>query len=543
MKICLAQLNYHIGDFTGNRNKIINAIEQARSEGADLIVFSELAVCGYPPQDLLDYAWFVDACMQGVLDIAQVCQGITCVLGSVDRNPGKGRSLFNAAHILRDGKIIGTQYKSLLPTYDVFHEARYFEPATAVSATRLGDTTAGILICEDLWDHYNDFTYSRVPLSDLKAQGAALLINPAASPFHSGKRKKRIEVLRDNARRFQIPVVYVNQVGAHAELIFDGNSMVMDAHGKVVLELPSFREALAYTELSAGSFGAQECIAAEENELETLKEALVFGIRDYCQKNGFKRVVLGSSGGIDSAVVQTLASLALGPEHVHALLMPSQYSSSGSVDDAVHLSDNLGNSYSQIPIRQVFDATLDALKPGFGDLPFDVTEENMQARIRGQLLMAWSNKFGHLLLNTSNKSEMAVGYSTLYGDLCGGLSPLGDVYKTEVYALAAHLNKQGMLIPEDIIHKEPSAELRPGQKDSDSLPPYEVLDGILRLYIEERMGKSAIEAAGFDASLVQRVLQLVNRNEYKRFQAPPILRVSRKAFGGGRNMPLVARYG
>lgn len=543
MNICLAQLNYHIGDFEGNKNKILNAIQEAKAASAQLVVFSELAVCGYPPEDLLDYPWFVEACMNSVREIAAACQGISCIVGSVSLNEGKGRSLFNSAYLLEDGTIAAVQHKSLLPTYDVFHEARYFEPAPSVQPMIIAGQNTGVLICEDLWDHYNDFAYAQVPMADLHARGAKLLINPSASPFQCGKEQQRKEVLQDNARRFQLPIVYVNQVGAHAELIFDGKSMVVDAHGAVVLELPRFREALAYVQLDEHGINIREQTQAEhEDELQVLEDALVFGIREYCEKNGFRNIVLGSSGGIDSAVVQTLACKALGPQKVQALLLPSAFSSEGSVDDAVRLSENLGNPYSIMPIAGIYESFLTALNPSFGDLPFDVTEENLQARIRGQLLMSWSNKFGHLLLNTSNKSEMAVGYSTLYGDLCGGLSPLGDVFKTRVYALAHYLNREQVLIPEAILTKEPSAELRPGQKDSDSLPPYEVLDAILEQYIEARLGSAAIIHRGYEAAVVDKVLRLVNRNEYKRFQAPPILRVSGKAFGGGRKMPLVARY-
>jgi NAD+ synthase (glutamine-hydrolysing) len=544
MKICLAQLNYLIGDFEGNRTKIKNAIERAKSDGATLIVFSELAVCGYPPEDFLDYEWFVDACMDSVHDIAAACQGITCVVGSVDRNSGMGRSLHNAAFVLRDGAIVSVHHKSLLPTYDVFHEARYFEPSGTLHLDHIQGVKTGVLICEDLWDHHNDFSYARVPLEELKAMELALLINPAASPFQWGKEVKRREVLQDNARRFQLPVVYVNQVGAHADLIFDGNSMVVDAEGKVILELPRFEEHLAYVELAEDGLHPEgESPAGAAEPMELLHDAIVFGIREYCAKNGFRKVVLGASGGIDSAVVQALACRALGPSNVQALLMPSPYSSEGSVLDAQRLSENLGNPYLVLPINQVFESTVQSMQPAFGALPQDVTEENIQARIRGQFLMAFSNKHAHLLLNTSNKSEMAVGYSTLYGDLCGGLSPIGDVYKTRVYALANYINRQGEVIPEAILVKEPSAELRPNQKDQDSLPPYEVLDALLFQYIEARKGMLQLVQAGFDAALVQRVVQLVHRNEYKRYQAPPILRVSSKAFGSGRRMPLVAKHG
>ncbi|MEY3982467.1 MAG: hypothetical protein RL160_24 [Bacteroidota bacterium] len=544
MKICLAQLNYLIGDFEGNRTKIKNAIAQASSEGAALIVFSELAVCGYPPEDFLDYDWFVDACMDSVHDIAAACHGITCIVGSVDRNAGMGRSLHNAAFVLRDGAVLSVHHKSLLPTYDVFHEARYFEPSAALHLDDIQGVKTGVLICEDLWDRHNDFSYARVPLDELKTAQVALLINPAASPFDLGKEVKRREVLQDNARRYQLPVVYVNQVGAHADLIFDGNSMVVDAAGNVVLELPRFKEHLAYVELGEDGLRAEAPLSANQTEpMALLHDAIVFGIREYCAKNGFRKLVVGASGGIDSAVVQALACRALGASNVQALLMPSPYSSEGSISDAQWLSENLGNPYLLLPITQVFSGTLESLQPAFGALPPDVTEENIQARVRALFLMAYSNKHNHLLLNTSNKSEMAVGYSTLYGDLCGGLSPIGDVYKTSVYALAAYINKDEPLIPETIITKEPSAELRPNQKDQDSLPPYAVLDDLLFQYIEEQKGMAQLVNAGFDADLVHRVIRMVHRNEYKRFQAPPILRVSSKAFGNGRRMPLVSKHG
>lgn len=544
MKICLAQLNYLIGDFEGNRTKIKNAVARAKSEEASLIVFSELAVCGYPPEDFLDYDWFVDACMDSVREIASACQGITCIVGSVDRNAGMGRLLHNAAFVLRDGNIVSVHHKSLLPTYDVFHEARYFEPAGTLHLDYIEGVKTGVLICEDLWDRHNDFSYARVPLDELKKAQVALLINPAASPFDLGKEMKRREVLQDNARRYQLPVVYVNQVGAHADLIFDGNSMVVDAAGNVILELPRFEEQLAYVELGEDGMRAEAVLSSTQAEpIALLHDAIVFGIREYCSKNGFRKLVVGASGGIDSAVVQALACRALGAANVQALLMPSPYSSEGSVSDAQRLSEHLGNPYLLLPITQVFSSTLESLQPAFGALPHDVTEENIQARIRALFLMAYSNKHDHLLLNTSNKSEMAVGYSTLYGDLCGGLSPIGDVYKTHVYALAAYINKNEPIIPETIITKEPSAELRPNQKDQDSLPPYALLDDLLFQYIEEQKGMAQLVNAGFDADLVHRVIQMVHRNEYKRFQAPPILRVSSKAFGNGRRMPLVAKHG
>ncbi|MCC7298007.1 MAG: NAD+ synthase, partial [Bacteroidia bacterium] len=376
-----------------------------------------------------------------------------------------------------------------------------------------------------------------------KKAGAQLILHPSASPFHVGKGKVRDQVFEGNISRFGIPICYVNQVGAHTELIFEGDSQALNALGKTVCELPYFQEHLAYVDFKDGDFYESPIEPEIYDDIETLHTALVFGIKQYFQKMGFKQATLGSSGGIDSAVVQALASEALGPENVLPVLMPSEFSSDGSVTDAELLSNNLGNAYKTLPIKDIYDAFNHTLKDTFSGKSFDVTEENMQARARGMLLMALSNKFGHILLNTSNKSEVAVGYSTLYGDMCGGLSPLGDVYKMKVYALARYINRNGEIIPETIIHKAPSAELRPGQKDSDSLPEYPLLDEILTLFIEDRKGRDEIKSLGFDPGVVDRVINLVNRNEYKRYQAPPILRVTPKAFGPGRRIPLVARYG
>lgn len=547
MKICLAQLNYRIGDFSANVGKIKAAIAEARTAGAGLILFSELAICGYPPEDLLDYDDFIARCEKALDEVALAATGITVVIGSVARNrEEEGRRIANAAYVLRDGNRL-EQWKTLLPTYDVFHEARYFEPAESIVPFVVEEVPAGVLVCEDIWEHFAGFQYAESPIERLEAAGIRLLLNPSASPFNEGKGELRDAVLRDTVKRLHTPVAYVNQLGAHADLIFDGGSTAMNKLGEVVLRLPRFKEALGYVHFDGNDLLAvsgEQVPVTESSGIGLLREALVFGLREYCLKSGFLSAVLGSSGGIDSAVVQALASEALGAENVHAMLMPSGFSSEGSVNDARQLSQNLGNPFEIVPIAGLFDQFNQSLAPLFAGRNMDVTEENIQARIRGILLMAASNKFGHLLLNTSNKSEMAVGYSTLYGDLCGGLSVIGDVFKTRVYALARHINEvHGPVIPEAIINKAPSAELRPDQKDSDSLPPYETLDPLLRDYIEACKGRETLLADGYDEALVNRVLQLVDRSEYKRYQAPPILRVSRRAFGQGRRMPLVACYG
>ncbi|MBL7812518.1 MAG: NAD+ synthase [Bacteroidetes bacterium] len=542
MKICLAQLNYRIGDFEANTRKISEAIQEARTAGADLVVFSELAVCGYPPEDLLDYPWFIEKCEQSLEAVAESCQGIAAVVGGVMRNHDDGRSLYNVACFMQNGRIEHVVRKTLLPSYDIFHESRYFEPSDSVQVIDFMGIRIGIAICEDLWDMYNDFRYRKSPVKTLKEAGAKLVIHPSASPFQLGKMQMREKVFEGNADRFELPVVYLNQVGAHTELIFDGRSAALNRNGDEIKQLPAFSEALEYIAFDGNDFFGQPVTEEPKEEIVLLHEALIFGLREYFAKMGFTKAILGSSGGIDSAVVQALATEALGAENVWPVLMPSQYSTDGSVADATTLSENLGNAYTIAPIRGIYDAYMECLSPVFANRPFDVTEENLQARARGMLLMAMSNKFGHILLNTSNKSEMAVGYSTLYGDLCGGLSVLGDVYKMKVYALARYINREKEIIPQVIIDKAPSAELRPGQKDSDSLPPYPLLDEILEFYVERRFGKDEITAEGYDHQTVDRIINLVNRNEYKRFQAPPILRVTKKAFGKGRLMPLVARY-
>lgn len=542
LKIALAQLNFTIGDFESNTIKMANVLFQAKQDKVDLVVFSELSVCGYIPDDLLDYPSFIEKCEHALEAMARASDGIAAIVGGVIRNPEKGKLLQNVACLMFDGKIQHTIAKTLLPTYDVFNESRYFQPNSEIQIIPFKGVNLGITICEDLWDIYNDFEYLSSPGEKLKALGADLIINPSASPFNLGKQSLRNNVFSDHARRFDLPVLYVNQVGVHTELLFDGSSRASNGDGQVALQAPSFEEHVAYANFSNGKFEMGKSVPLDTDDTAQLYKSLVFGIKDYFNKMGFKEAILGSSGGIDSAVVQALASDALGSSSVHPVLMPSMFSSDHSITDAIELSNNLGNSYIKLPINNIYDSYLETLLPVFKDMPFNSAEENLQARSRAVLLMAISNKTGYILLNTSNKSELGVGYSTLYGDSCGALSPLGDVYKNQVYALAKYMNRNGKIIPQNIISKAPSAELRPGQKDSDSLPDYDVLDEVLKNYIELKKGKEELITMGYDPITVNKVIDLVNASEYKRFQAPPILRVSSKAFGKGRIMPLVANY-
>jgi NAD+ synthase (glutamine-hydrolysing) len=543
LKIAIAQLNFKIGDFEGNTAQIADVLFKSKQEGVDLVVFPEMSVCGYLPDDLLDYPSFVEKSEYSLELVAQSCQGIAAIIGGVMRNPGKGRLLQNVCCFMQKGKIETVIPKTLLPTYDVFSESRYFEPAKSQQIIEFKGYKLGIAICEDLWDLYNNFEYTQSPGEALKALGADLIINPSASPFHLGKDSHRNRVLSGQVNRYNVPVLYVNQVGSHTELLFDGSSRAVNANGEIAVQLPDFESCV--TPLLFGPSGfetSKQPVSVDSDPLPKLHKALLFGIRDYFQKMGFQKAILGASGGIDSALVQALAVEALGAENVLAVMMPSRYSSTGSVEDAKKLSENLGNSCIEIPINEIHTAYEHALEPYFKGFEVNIAEENIQARSRAVLLMGLSNKLGYILLNTSNKSEMSVGYSTLYGDLCGSLSIIGDVYKTQVYALARYINRNGTVIPTEIIDKEPSAELRPDQKDSDSLPNYAILDGILRMYIEEFKGTEEIIVEGYDIHTVQRVIQLVNQSEYKRFQAPPIIRVSSKSFGKGRVIPLVAKY-
>ncbi|UKJ07316.1 NAD+ synthase [Solitalea lacus] len=560
MKIALAQLNYHIGNFELNTKKIIETIHAAKAKKVDLVVFAELAVCGYPARDFLEFTEFIELCDKAVVAIAAECKGIAAIVGCPSVNPKiEGKNLFNSAYFLEKGRVKAKVHKTLLPTYDVFDEYRYFEPNTQFELVELMGKKIALTICEDLWNVDEDPLYVKAPMDELIHLRPDLMINIAASPFDYRHREDRLEVLSNNCEKYNLPLIYVNHIGAQTELVFDGGSMVMNANGHLIDELKYFEEDFSIVEFNSGlcAFEAKEVSIGgawqnEDNDkpldvsgLETIERiynALVLGIRDYFQKSGFSKATLGMSGGIDSAVVLALAAEALGKDNVLPVLMPSQYSTNHSVDDSMDMINLIGCKHETIAIKDIFDSFQTALKPQFKDLPFNLTEENMQARIRGVLLMAISNKFGYILLNTSNKSENAVGYGTLYGDMCGGLSVIGDVYKTQVFALARYINRNGIIIPENIITKEPSAELRPDQKDSDSLPEYEALDKVLYQYVELRKSSREIIAQGVDEVLVKRILKLVNTNEYKRHQTPPILRVSPKAFGIGRRMPIVGKY-
>lgn len=539
MKIALAQLNYHIGNFAANTAKMLESLATAKAQGAELVVFSELAVCGYPPRDFLEFRDFIRLCDEAIQTLANACTDIACIVGAPSVNPiAAGKDLHNSAFFLADGKVQAVCHKALLPTYDVFDEYRYFEPARSFEVIEFKGRKIALTICEDLWDPDNEL-YVINPMQELAAQGAELMINIAASPFSYDHPETRLNVLSDNAKRYNMPLVYVNHVGAQTELIFDGGSMVVAADGALAAQLTRFDEALTVVDVDDLSAPVP---AEQPDKIARIHDALVLGVRDYFAKLGFKQAIVGLSGGIDSAVTLVLAAEALGAENVRAVLMPSRFSSDHSVNDAVELAKNLGCPYDTISIENIFNSFEQELQPHFNDLPFGIAEENLQARSRGVVLMALSNKHGYILLNTSNKSEAAVGYGTLYGDMCGGLSVIGDVYKTDVFALARYMNRNGEVMPENIITKPPSAELRPDQKDSDSLPDYAILDRLLYGYIEDRKGPRELIAMGFDEALVHRVLRLVNINEYKRFQTPPVLRVSTKAFGMGRRMPIVGRY-
>ncbi len=543
MKISLAQLNYHIGNFESNTQKMVEAIKIAKEAQSDLICFSELATCGYPPRDFLEFDDFIRLSNESIDILCQHAHGIAVVVGAPEKNPRpEGKNLFNSAYFLADGKVQYIQQKTLLPTYDVFDEYRYFEPATTWNIVEYKGKKIALTVCEDTWDvGVDDPLYTIVPLDKMQKYEPDFILNLSASPFHYEHAHNRVQMARANTSRYGIPMFYVNHCGAQTELIFDGGSLVVNQVGVVVDEMPYFEECLRHYKLD-DVMSCSNNYNHPKPKIELIHDAIVLGIKDYFGKLGFKQAVLGLSGGIDSAVTAVLAARALGPANVRCLLMPSQFSSQHSVDDARQLAINLGMPYDIIQIKEVYESFMEKLNPIFGDLPFNVTEENIQARVRGILNMAISNKYGNILLNTSNKSEMAVGYGTLYGDLCGGISVLGDVYKIEVYELAQYINKDREEIPYNTINKPPSAELRPNQKDSDSLPEYEILDTILYQYIEKRKGPQEIIDMGYDGSLVRRILRLVNINEFKRYQTAPVLRVSPKAFGMGRRMPIVGKY-
>ena len=590
MKIFLAQQNYHIGNFEENARKIIEGIGKAKEAGADLVMFSELCICGYPPRDFLEFNDFINQSYTTIDLVKQHADTIGVLVGSPARNPLKeGKELFNAVFLLHEKEIKAEVHKTLLPTYDVFDENRYFEPAFEWNVISFRGKKLAITICEDIWNLGDNPLYRMSPMDELIKQKPDIILNLSASPYNYAQDVVRKSIVEATVAKYKLPMLYCNTVGSQTEIVFDGGSIVYDSNAQLVHEMKYFEEDYALIDLETLYSGKSNGEKYKEHKhklvsthvdthiseplteataeavyyysatevgrgIDTLEylmndknideiyHALVLGIKDYFRKMGFTKATFGASGGIDSAVVQVLAVHALGKENVRVLLMPSEYSSGHSVADAEALSKNLGNDYDIVPIKDVYNSFLNTLKPIFKDLPFGIAEENIQSRTRGNLLMAVANKFHYILLNTSNKSELATGYGTLYGDMAGGLSVLGDLYKMQVYALARYLNKNGEIIPNNILTKAPSAELRPGQKDSDSLPEYPILDRVLYQYIELRQGPKEIIAQGYDEKLVARILKLVNTNEYKRNQFCPIIRVSCKAFGVGRRLPIVGKY-
>ena len=541
MKLGLAQINTTVGDFTGNLALIRTAYERGVAAGTELVVAPELAITGYPPRDLLLKSGFIEGNLAALEELAKSVGEVGLVVGHVGINEQQpGRPAVNAVSLLQHGKVKATRSKTLLPTYDVFDEDRYFEPATENAPVDFNGRQLGLTVCEDVWNDeafWLDPRYRVDPVDSLVKLGAEVIVNVSASPWNLGKEGMRREMLASLAAKAQRPVVYCNAVGGNDELIFDGGSLALNAAGEALAAGPHFAEALVEVDLDEA---AQP--ATEPDAMALLHDALVLGVRDYLGKCGFGSAVIGLSGGIDSAVTAALAVQALGAENVRGITMPSPYSSQGSLDDSEALAANLGIQYDVIPIHAGFEMMKASLEPIFGDRPEDVTEENMQARLRGLILMAASNKFGSLVLTTGNKSELAVGYCTLYGDMCGGLAVISDVPKTKVFELARWINRDREIIPESTITKPPSAELRPDQKDEDSLPPYEVLDAILELYVVECRSVTEIVAGGFDESTVKRVARLIDLNEYKRRQAAPGLKVTSKAFGVGRRIPVAQKF-
>ncbi len=525
MRIAVAQINPNVGDITGNFRKIVQGIEKAQAQQADLVVFPEMCLLGYPPKDLLLKKNLIEENKKCLLKIASFLKNISVIVGFVDEDLG---NLYNAAAVIKDGQILKTYHKMHLPNYDVFDEKRYFKPGAHASLISIKGTNIGLTICEDIW-------IENGPVQEQAKLGADLLINISASPFHAGKASVREELLSRRAKENKTPVLYVNAVGAQDDLIFDGRSYFFNAQGEKIFQAKAFEEDFMILPDSDA-----QPIPEQEKVVSDIYEALVLGVRDYCRKNGFSKAILGLSGGIDSALTAAIAVDALGKENTFGITMPSKFSSSGSIDDSYVLAQNLGIQIHTIVINDVFDNYLKTLAPHFQGNPFNVAEENIQARIRGNILMAMSNKFGYLVLATGNKSELSVGYATLYGDMCGGLAVISDVFKTMVYELSCHVNmKAGKeIIPQAIIDKEPSAELRDNQKDSDSLPIYPVLDPILKAYVEHEKSKEEIVALGYDKNIVSKVIKMVDRNEYKRQQAALGLRITPRAFGSGRRMPI-----
>ena len=555
MNIRLAQLNPTIGDLAGNKKLILDAIKQAEVDGVEVLLLPELIVCGYPPLDLLERAVFREFCYQVNTEIIEHTSTMCVVFGSITENlTGIGRKCFNSAIVAQNGKELSRVHKALLPTYDVFDDLRYFEPGTDFAPVSINGVSFGITVCEDIWFNDNEInyhTYAVNPAEVLASKGAEAIINISASPFTKKKPVSRITMLQKHAKQLHLPLFYVNQVGANSELIFDGDSLALDENGEIVQRAERFAQTHITVSYNAKSkelkaLGNSKGQKGAPNPIQSMFNGLVLGLKDYLRKSkAANKVILGLSGGIDSALVCAIAVEALGAENVLGVTMPSEFSSEGSVSDSQKLAENLRVQLLEIPIKSIYDSFLEQLSPVFKDNKFNVAEENLQSRSRGDLLMAIANKFDYMLLNTGNKSETAVGYCTLYGDMAGGLAVISDLYKTEVYAMCEWLNEdfyRKEVIPRTIIDKEPSAELRPDQKDSDSLPNYETLDSILEYYLEHQLSREEILNKGFDDETVDRILKLVDLNEHKRYQSAPGLKVSAKAFGVGRRWPLVQRW-
>ncbi len=543
MRIALAQINTTVGAVQENKRKILDAMDRAGKQGAEIVVFPELTLTGYPPKDLLEHPSFIDANRRALEELAEATRGEGkpgAIIGYVERRAeGDGKGLYNAAAVLDRGKIVSRHFKTLLPTYDVFDEARHFQPAPSVQIAEFRGLHIALTICEDFWNdrlYWRNRIYPVDPVQTLAEQKPDLMINISASPYCLGKPKIRAEMYSLATTRYKIPLVFVNLVGGNDNLIFDGRSEAWGIEGKVLHQSPSFQEDLSVVGIDSNSVGHGTFAEIDSNE--EIYRALTLGVRDYVGKCGFKKVVIGLSGGIDSALTAVIAADALGPENVCGVAMPSQFSSEHSRTDAKQLAKNLGIEFHLLPIQSVFESALKSLNEIFKGAPFGLAEENLQARIRGNFLMTISNKFGWLVLTTGNKSELATGYCTLYGDMSGGLAVLSDVLKTRVYSLSRWVNREKERIPKNSIEKPPSAELRPNQLDTDSLPPYDLLDPIIADYVEQRVSLQEIVARRGNKELVQRVVRMIDRNEYKRQQMPTGLKVTGKAFGYGRHMPI-----
>ena len=549
MKIGLAQINGTVGDFPANAKRIVNAYREALDGGAEFVITPEMALVGYPPRDLVFKSGFVDKCLQALDYLGSEIGGVPLLVGYVDHNRDQepGKPFRNGAALLERGEVTARVFKTLLPTYDIFDERRYFEPAEQCQPIEWRGHKIGVTICEDIWteDYLHRPLYKRDPVEELRVGGAEILMNLSASPFHLGKGRVRCELLATVAKSAGLPLVYCNSIGGNDQLVFDGNSAVMTGEGVACAQLAAFSEEIRVVEVPFESPGASTGFAPlppDQEAPEELFQALVLGVKDYVRKCGFRTACMGLSGGIDSALTAAVAVEALGPENVFGVTMPSDYSSRGSVEDSLALAGNLGMRCEIVPIGKSLESVKSALAPLFGDLPEDVTEENMQARIRGLYLMSLSNKDNHLLLTTGNKSELAVGYCTIYGDMCGGLAVISDLPKLRVYSLAKWINRDREIIPDSTITKPPSAELRPDQVDQDSLPEYNVLDAILEAYVVDGQDAESIIASGHDVDTVQRIIRLININEYKRRQAAPGIKVTSKAFGVGRRIPVAKRF-